>query len=182
VALNQHLALYITEDLQYSLAFAATAQTILTVAQLVGIALSGVLGDMWDKRWIAVGCMGFHTIGLLLIAHTRIPFLLFAGATLHGVAWGLRGPLMNGIRADYFGRRSFGAILGMSSLLVTVGTIAGPIFAGFLADKTGSYELGFTILAIVSGIGSVFFMVARRPSPPVAPHPPTPPAEVVAGG
>lgn len=169
VALNQHLALYITEDLAYSLTFAATVQTILTVAQLVGIVLSGVVGDLWDKRWVAVGCMGFHTIGLLLIAHTRLPLLLFTGATLHGVAWGLRGPLMNGIRADYFGRRSFGAILGMSSMLVTVGTIAGPLFAGFLADRTGSYELGFTILAIISGIGSIFFVVARRPPPPAAP-------------
>lgn len=176
VALNQHLALYITEDLAYSLSFAATIQTILTVSQLGGIALSGVVGDMWDKRWIAVGCMACHTAGLLLLAHTRSPLLLSTGATVHGIAWGLRGPLMNGIRADYFGRKSFGAILGVSSMLVTVGTIFGPLFAGFLADKTGSYELGFTILAILSGIGSIFFVVARRPAPPVADEVPVPTA------
>ena len=167
VALNQHLSLYITEDLGYSLVFAGTIQTILTASQLVGIALSGVLGDMWDKRWIAVGCMLCHTAGLLLLSHTNTTLLLSTGATIHGVAWGLRGPLMNGIRADYFGRKSFGAILGVSSLLVTVGTIFGPLFAGFLADRTGSYQLGFTILAILSGIGSIFFVIARRPAPPV---------------
>ena len=168
VALNQHLSLYITEDLGYSLVFAGTIQTILTASQLIGIALSGVLGDMWDKRWIAVGCMICHTAGLLLLAHTNTTLLLSTGATIHGVAWGLRGPLMNGIRADYFGRKSFGAILGVSSMLVTVGTIFGPLFAGFLADRTGSYELGFTILAILSGIGSIFFVVARRPAAPTS--------------
>ena len=36
--------------------------------------------------------------------------------------------------------------------------------AGILADRTGNFRLGFMILAILSGIGSVFFMIARRPA------------------
>jgi MFS family permease len=83
------------------------------------------------------------------------------------MAWGLRGPMMQAIRADYFGRTSYGAILGMSSLITMFGSILGPIVAGYLADKTGSYEEGFIILALLSGLGSVFFLLARRPDPPV---------------
>ena len=173
---NVHLVLYLTEDLGYSLSFASAVLTMLTVAQVSGIALGGVVGDKWDRRYISIGCMGFHTAALLLLAFASQPPAVFAFAVMHGAAWGLRGPMMQAIRADYFGRRAFGSIMGASSLLVMLGTISGPLFAGYLADVTGDFRLGFSILAIVSGIGSIFFVLARRPSVPTAA--PRPPANV----
>ena len=35
--------------------------------------------------------------------------------------------------------------------------------AGALADLTGNYRSGFTILALVAGSGSLLFMFAKRP-------------------
>lgn len=163
-AVNVHLVLFLTEDLGFSLAFASAVLTVLTLAQLGGIAMGSVVGDRWDRRHIATGCMAFHTGGLLLLAFAHEPPAIFGFAIAHGAAWGLRGPMMQAIRADYFGRRAFGSIMGVSSMLVMAGTISGPLVAGVLADRTGDFRLGFTILAIVSGIGSVFFMMARRPA------------------
>jgi MFS-type transporter involved in bile tolerance (Atg22 family) len=40
------------------------------------------------------------------------------------------------------------------------------MIAGVLADLTGDYRLGFTILALLSGIGSLFFLLAKRPERP----------------
>ena len=37
---------------------------------------------------------------------------------------------------------------------------------GHRRSGTGSYELGFRILAGMAALGSVFFVLARRPSPP----------------
>ena len=162
-AVDVHIVAYMTEDLNYSLSFAALVLTVLTISQFAGIAAGGVIGDRWDKRYVAVWCMGFHTSALLIAAYAFHPAMLFLFAVMHGGAWGLRGPMMQAIRADYFGRNSFGAILGVSSLLMMTGTISGPMLAGILADRTGSYRLGFTILAILSGVGSVFFLLARRP-------------------
>jgi MFS family permease len=87
-------------------------------------------------------------------------------ALLHGVAWGLRGPFMQAIRADYFGRAAIGMILGLSYMIIVVGQVGGPMIAGVLADMTGDYRLGFTILALLAGIGSLFFLFARRPKLP----------------
>ena len=100
----------------------------------------------------------------LLLAFASQPPAIFGFAVMHGAAWGFRGPMMQAIRADYFGRRAFGTIMGASSIIVTGGTISGPLVAGYLADQTGNFRLGFTILAVVSGIGSIFFVLARRPS------------------
>lgn len=161
---NVHVVLFLTEDLGYSLGFASAVLTVLTIAQIAGIALGGVVGDLWDRRHIAIGCMGFHTAALLLLAYASGPAAIWAFAVMHGAAWGLRGPMMQAIRADYFGRRAFGQIIGASSLLVMLGTITGPLFAGYLADQTGDFRLGFSILAVVSGIGSIFFVLAHRPT------------------
>lgn len=72
--------------------------------------------------------------------------------------------MMTAIRADYFGRRAFGTILGFSSLVVTAGSIVGPLLSGLLADRTGDYRLGFTILAALTVMGTFFVALARRPT------------------
>ena len=169
-AVNVHLILHLEEELGYSLALASLAVVVIQAAQIGGTLLGGLIGDIYDKRKLAFICMAAHTVGLLLVAYAANAFMVFAFAVLHGAAWGLRGPLMGAIRADYFGRTSYGAILGTSSLITMFGSIAGPIVAGYLADRTGSYELGFTILAVLAGMGSVFFLLAKRPVKP-APEP-----------
>lgn len=166
-AVNVHLVLHLTEDLDYSLALASLVVTAITASQIGGTLLGGAIGDKFDKRLLSVACMGCHTLGLLLVANAVNIVMVFTFAILHGAAWGLRGPMMQAIRADYFGRSAYGAILGTSSLVVTLGSIAGPLVAGYLADQTGGYNIGFTVLALLSGLGSVFFLLAKRPSPPV---------------
>ena len=93
--------------------------------------------------------------------------MVLAFAILHGAAWGLRGPFMQALRADYFGRRAIGTILGLSLMIVVVGQVGGPMIAGVFADATGSYRVGFTILALLAGLGSLFFVLAKKPHRPV---------------
>jgi MFS family permease len=121
------------------------------------------IGDRFEKRFIAAACMLMHAAGLLMLTFATGTAMLVAFAVLHGGAWGLRGPFMQAIRADYFGRRSIGMILGLSSVIVVIGQIGGPLIAGVLADMTGNYRAGFTLLAVLAGLGSLFFLLARRP-------------------
>jgi sugar phosphate permease len=93
--------------------------------------------------------------------------LQMAGQLLGGWA-GDRGPLMAAMRADYFGSASYGMIAGISSTVVMLGMMAGPLVAGVLADRTGSYVAGFRVLAALAALGSVFFLLAHRPPPPRA--------------
>jgi MFS family permease len=111
--------------------------------------------------------MLMHMAGLLLLTYAVALPMLIGFAALHGVAWGLRGPFMQAIRADYFGRAAIGMILGLSYLIIVVGQVGGPMIAGIMADATGDYRAGFTILALLAGIGSFFFLLARRPSRPL---------------
>ena len=107
-----------------------------------------------------------HAVAILVLAYARTLPVVALAVKLHGVAWGVRGPLQHALRADYFGRGSFGTILGFSSLILMWGTMAGPVIPGVLADRSGSYQPGFTLLAVLAAAGSVCFLLARRPRPP----------------
>ena len=58
-------------------------------------------------------------------------------------------------------------ILGLSLMIIVVGQIGGPMIAGLAADITGNYRTGFTLLALLAGLGSMFFVLAKRPAPPL---------------
>lgn len=165
-AVMVHLVAYLNENLGYSLSTAALIVTLMTAMQMAGQLSGGMLGDRFSKRLICTGCMIMHAVGLLLVAYATTVLMVIAFAILHGFAWGMRGPLMQAIRADYFGRASFGVIMGLSALIVTFGNTLGPIVAGLLADRTGSYEVGFTVLASLAGAGSLFFLFSTKPPPP----------------
>jgi MFS family permease len=60
-------------------------------------------------------------------------------------------------------------IIGISTLVTVLGTISGPIVAGAFADSYGNYRYGFTLLAILAGVGSLFFLIAKKPKIPKIP-------------
>ena len=162
-AVNVHGIAHMKEGLGYSVQQAALVVMLMTVGQVGGVLLGVSIGERFEKRYIAALCMLGHAVGLLLLTYARSAFEVAAFALLHGLAWGLRGPFMQAIRADYFGRNAIGMILGLSSVVIALGQIAGPMVAGVLADLTGNYRVGFTTLALMSGCGSILFLLARKP-------------------
>ena len=162
-AVNVHAITHMNVGLGYSLAQASLFVTLMTVAQAGGVMLGWAIGDRFDKRWISAACMLMHAGGLLMLTYAAGSAWLVAFALLHGIAWGLRGPFMQALRADYFGRRSIGMILGISAVFIAIGQVAGPMVAGGMADLTGDYRTGFTLLALLAASGSLAFLLARRP-------------------
>ena len=159
-----HLALYLTEDRGYSAGSAAIVAGVVPLVQILGTAAGGYLGDRVNKRLISGVAMQMHGAALLGLVWIDAGFAVVIFIVLHGLAWGVRGPQMQAIRADYFGSTSFASIMGWSNIIVTMGAIAGPLIAGSLADATGDYRLGFTILGVAAACGTVFWIFATPPS------------------
>jgi MFS family permease len=166
-AVNVHAITHMKEGLGLGVGTAGWIIMAMTVGQLVGVMLGAVLGDRYDKRKVAAGCMLAHAAGLLCLTYGVHMALLWGFAILHGIAWGLRGPFMQALRADYFGRNSIGVILGLSAALIALGQVGGPMVAGVMADLTGDYRAGFTLLAVVAALGSFAFLWARKPKRPL---------------
>jgi len=165
-AVNVHAITHMKEGLCYSVESASLFITLMTFGQMAGVGVGWAIGDRYDKRFIAAACMLMHMCGLLLLTFSLAHAMVVGFALLHGVAWGLRGPFMQALRADYFGRSSIGMILGLSYMIIVLGQVGGPMIAGILADATGDYRVGFTTLALLAGVGSLFFVFAKKPAKP----------------
>ena len=165
-AVTVHSITHMNQGLGYSVGQASLVYTLLTVSQVGGVLIGWAIGDRYDKRLIAAACMLAHMTGLLLLTYAVNVSMVLAFAVLHGAAWGLRGPFMQALRADYFGRSAIGMILGLSFMIIVIGQVGGPMVAGIAADITGNYRAGFTILAVLAGMGSLFFILAKRPRLP----------------
>lgn len=185
-AVNVHAILHLNIALGYTVAEGSAVIALLTGTTIAGQLLGGLLGDRFNKRYLLTGCMIGHAIGLLALAYVSgigpIPggfWLIIVFAVAHGLGWGIRGPLQQTLRADYFGRASFGVIMGFSNMLVVLGSIIGPLFAGIMADLFGNYRMGFTILAVMAGAASLFWLFATPPTPPRRQPPQVDPAATV---
>ena len=165
-AVSLHLVPHIMESVGLSITAASGAVAVMTVFNIVGQIGGGFLGDRFSKRMLAALAMLVHSVAMLTLAFASTVPMVYAFAVMHGTAWGVRGPMMTTIRADYFGRAAFATIMGFSSLVVMIGMTTGPLFAGFMADVFDGYRVPFVVIAALTGIGSLFFMLATPPRPP----------------
>ncbi|OLT21828.1 hypothetical protein BJF78_33845 [Pseudonocardia sp. CNS-139] len=162
-AVNLHLVPLMTHHHGIALSTAGLTVAIMSTTQLLGQVVTGLIGDRVDKRWFAACCMVVQTGVLLVLATVSDVGLVVAAAAVHGIAWGLRGPVMTAMRADYFGTASFGTIIGWSMGFVSIGLVVGPLLVTAIEGGPGGYPWAFVALAMVTFVGAVTFAVLRRP-------------------
>lgn len=162
-SLSVHLLIYLGEGLGYSLSQGSYVVALMTAATTIGLIGASFFGDRFDKRVVSILAMLGHAVAVLAVAlmPTSLGVVLFA--IVHGLAWGVRGPVMQALQADYFGPSAFAAILGWSYPIITAGRIVGPLIVGVFADARGSYVLGFGAIAGCAFLGALCFAIARDP-------------------
>jgi MFS family permease len=159
-----HYTAHVIERFGISLTTAAALITLQTTTNFISRPLGGWLSDKISSRNVIMIAMVMHSVALLMLAFGTSLWMVAGFALLNGFAWGARVPVVVSMRAEYFGSRSFGAIMGLSSMVVTAGSVAGPVLAGLSYDITGSYEFGFTVLAILAGLGTFFLVFTPPPT------------------
>ena len=134
---------------------------------------SAVTGPAWgfalEKLHIRYSAMLISVLLLLAVGVLRIadtyPLAIFFGLAF-GFAVGGSSLVQNLLWADYFGRANLGAIRGFTAPFRFFSPI-GPTMTGFIHDRTGSYNLAFTIFAgvfFVMLIAMSFATPPRRPA------------------
>ena len=165
-AISVHIVIHLTDGLGFSLQAAAAVVALLTGATMLGQLAGGFLGDRFSKRTVASLAMLAHAVAVFSVAFASGTAMVLFFAVLHGLAWGVRGPIMQALRADYFGRASFPTIMGISFSFVMIGQMLGPLVAGAMADALGGFRLAFVLLGAFVGLASLFFVFATPPRAP----------------
>ena len=161
-----HLVPHLVEGLGWSKTSAQAVLTLVTITSIAGQVGGGYIGDRYNKARMAAICMLAHAAAMVMLAFAASAPIIVVAALLHGLAWGTRGPLMMAIRADFYGRRSFGQIAGYSNVIVMIGPLIGPSFAGWMSDTYGDYTGAFLMVGVVVGVGSLLFLGSRKPPVP----------------
>lgn len=163
-AISVHFVVFARDQLSLSVTLAAAIFTMMVATSMLGQLIGGYFGDRVDKRYLAAWGMVGHASAIVILAFASSSAALVLAAVLHGLGWGVRGPLMGAMRADYFGRGSYAMIMGVVSLIVTLGSVGGPLLTGILADATGGYRGAFLILGGMAVAGAGAFVVLRAPA------------------
>jgi MFS family permease len=164
--LNLHIFSYVT-DIGYSPLIAASFMSTIALTQLGSTLVWGMLADRFDIR--KVSCVQFliQGVGLVTAISSGQIHITYLGFFLYGT--GLAGSfvLREVIWANFFGRTSLGTVRGVSLFFSNLFAAGGAPFFGFLHDRTGSYNLSFTLFSCALFTSSVLILLAtppRRPS------------------
>ena len=143
---------------------AALILSLTTGCTVAGRLIFGFLGDRFNPQRALAGCFLVQAVAVLFLAHAQNLAMALVFSVLYGVSFGGRGPLLIGIRSDFFGRRSFATILGVSQTILMAGTITGPVFAGWIYDVTRSYAIAFWIMAAINVFAMALIVAAKKPT------------------
>ena len=165
--LNLHIYSYVT-DIGYSPLIAASFMSTIALTQLGSTLVWGMLADRFDIR--KVSCMQFliQGVGLITAISSGQIHITYLGFFLYGT--GLAGSfvLREVIWANFFGRTSLGTVRGLSLFFSHLFAAGGAPFFGFLHDRTGSYNLSFTLFSCALVTSSVLILLATPPRRPSA--------------
>ena len=167
-AISAHLFLHLTDGNGVNLddAAAAGVMPILVITAFLFQLGGGILGDRVNKRMLVLGSLLIQGGALVILAIADSFMLAAVFAVVWGIGFGTRTPLLHAMRGEYFGRRHFGTILGLSSFPMSVGMMLAPVVMGWAHDLQGSYIWSLYVLAGTCFAASATILFATRPMSP----------------
>ena len=132
------------------------ALALIGLFNILGSYLAGRLGGHFSKTYLLSGLYAIRGVAIaLLVALPLTPLSVYVFAAAFGFTWLGTVPLTNGVVAGIFGVKHFAMLGGLVFLFHQVGAFFGGWFGGYIFDRTGSYQLVWTITIALSVISAV---------------------------
>ncbi len=163
-----HQIVYLTEVRDIPLVQASAALGGMVSISIIGRLGFGILGDYIDKRHLLIGTILLQAVGVYILMTATSLGMVWVFVVVYGIAYGGAIPVYMAIIGEYFGRKNYATIRGFNQLFHIPTTVAGPVFAGWIYDTTGSYNFAFSIFIATMLIGVGFIFFARKPIPPMS--------------
>ncbi len=144
----------------------ASVVAIGSAGSLFGRLVTGTMLDRFSVRGVATLFLSGQVVGLLLLL-AGIRWALPADFLL-GTAQGAEIDMLGYLVARRFGRPAYARIFGASFAITLLGAIIGPVAMAAIFDRTGSYNLGLGLLAVLPILALGLLWPATRKSVPAA--------------
>lgn len=162
IAMLDHLVLFLTDE------GVEDARSYFGHAILLGIL--GKLGFGWIADRLRAKRAMLLDYGLLACSSALLlvlpePTLLILFVVTYGLSVAARDVVTPLCVIHCFGVKDLARIYGLLMLTLLPGGTLGPIFAGVVHDRTGSYELAFQLFAVLNVVSFVLLMFLRDERP-----------------
>lgn len=169
---NTHLAAYL-RDQGLTAAVAGVGISLNAAFLGTGSIFWGWITERFPPRYVMAGVAASVGVASALFIFAGSTAEILAYSVLFGFGVGGLLSVPPVAYADYYGRRSLGAIRGVTEPLTSFGQAIGAVMAGVVFDLTDSYLLAFAAFAVMGGLATVLVLFARPPRRPVAAEPET---------
>ncbi len=161
-AVTTHIMPYLS-TLGVSRPVASTVAAAIPISSIIGRLASGWLCDRFDRRTVMF--VSFIAMGLatLLITLSASLLLIIVFVVAFGAGWGSVATTRMLLQIECFGKASFGTVLGLLGGVMMLGSISGPIVAGWIFDTWGSYESAWLICTGCGFVGAFIAFSTPRP-------------------
>ena len=144
-------------------AAAATLAGMVGLASLPGRYVFNVLSDRFPSQVLLAVSQAVLALGVVLLMLADSTGWLIAYLLVYGCAFGAPGGLTASARAEHFGRRAFGTIAALQGYPSLVGAAFGPLLAGWVYDRSGSYRLTFIVVAFLYALSAAAMVATPKP-------------------
>jgi MFS family permease len=160
-----HQAVHFTER-GLTLSAAVSGVTVFSAASGICALLLGLgLRRVGVRAGLVLSACGM-AVGTALIGSVSSPSDVLLAAGIFGASLGGLQTCLPVAWADYFGRKSFGAIRGVALAIQVSAQAVGPLLSGVLRDWTGSYAASHATFATLSGLAILVALFIKAPKPP----------------
>jgi len=157
---SQQLNLYLQGSrIGFTAQQASFVQSLLFALSVIGKFLFGFLSDKFPPtRVMLVSATTMFLATLVFLFFNDKTVYLFA--VFFGLNYGGTFVLLQLLVADYFGLKEYGKILGVITVIETIGGAAGTIITGRIADANGGdYTQAFYGMIVVTGVALALVVV-----------------------
>lgn len=142
------------------------AALVLSAIAITATVVKGIAGRLCEKvappLLLAAGLV-LQAVGCVILGVAHTTLLQYASAVVFGTGWGLAYVAATVVLLDYFGLATGSKILSIVWLLTTVAA-AGPMAAGMIADRYGTFAPIFDLYAVMLLIIAVPIFTMRDPA------------------
>ena len=148
---------------------AAFIGTLVAFFAMVGKVPWGILAEHLHVRFVIAIAFTIAGSSLWLLIQANDQFMMYiAYSIFFGLSMGSMPPLNNLMWVSYFGRDNLGRIRGYVTPLTRWTGGFSPLFAGFMWDKVGNYDLAFTVFSLSWITAGLVVLFAGNPKEPEA--------------
>lgn len=151
-------------------ATAAFSMSLITATSIAGRLLGGELCNHMPARIVWAGSLGILLLGSVFLMNSGSIASMVLYAVCTGIGFGSSFVCMPVVFSSYFGVKIYSRLFGTLFPIITICSSVSPTLAGYLYDKSGSYNSSFLLIMIFNIIGIVAMLLNKPPKKDVGPQ------------